>query len=535
MSESLLCWRDFSLAFRVDGGLVPAVKGVDLDVVAGETVAVVGESGSGKTVTALAALRLLPDSAQCAGSIRFENEEVLDASAERLAKTRGAGMGVIFQEPMTSLNPLHTVGRQVMENLVAHGGGNRETLRKRVLDLFAQVQLPDPERLYDAWPHQLSGGQRQRAMIAMALANAPRLLIADEPTTALDVTVEAGILRLLKKLQRESGMAMLFITHDLEIVRRFADRVAVMHQGLIVERGGTEEIFNTPKHGYTQKLLGASPQGLPEPPPNDGHKVLDGEDLRVWFPIRRGLLRRTVGHVKAVDGVSLSVSEGETVGVVGESGSGKTTLALALLRLVGSKGRIVFLGKGVDGLRGRALRPLRRAMQVVFQDPYGSLSPRMTAAQVVGEGLAVHDPSCGRLERREKAAGIMGEVGLDPEMMDRYPHEFSGGQRQRLAIARAMILRPDLVVLDEPTSALDRTVQGQVVDLLREMQRRHRLAFVFISHDLRVVRALAHKVIVMREGRVVEAADAAVFFESPKTEYSRELIDAAWGISRIAA
>ena len=530
----LLAWRGFGVTFRSGGAETVAVEGVDLEIFPGETLALVGESGSGKSVTALAALQLLPDTASCQGSIRYAGREMIGASPQELSTMRGRSVGVVFQEPMTSFNPLHTIGRQVGEALAVHGDVPRRELNARVLELLRQVQLQDPEARSEAYPHQLSGGQRQRAMIAMALANGPDLLVADEPTTALDVTVEFEILRLLKSLQKKRGMAMLFITHDLGIVRRLADRVAVMHAGRVIETAETERLFHSPRHTYTRALLEAEPGGRPTPVPEGAPVVLEGEDLRVWFPIRRGLFRRTVGHVKAVDGITLAVRAGETVGVVGESGSGKTTLALALLRLVRSKGRIVFLGRGIDGLRSSALRPLRSAMQVVFQDPYGSLSPRMSAADIVSEGLAVHDRMAEPAERRQRTEAALAEVGIDPAFIDRYPHEFSGGQRQRIAIARAIILEPDLVVLDEPTSALDRTVQGQVTDLLRDLQQRRKLAYVFVSHDLRVVRTLAHKVIVMREGKVVESGETEEFFQAPHTEYARALVDAAWGGERIA-
>ncbi len=526
----VLAWHNFGITFRGRGGVENSVvEDANLEIYPGETLALVGESGSGKSVTALAALQLLPDSASCSGSIRFHGDEVVDAAPDTLGRVRGRGVGIIFQEPMTSLNPLHTIGRQVSESVGLHSDLGRDAIRERALELLRRVHLPDPEDRFYCYPHQLSGGQRQRAMIALALANEPELLIADEPTTALDVTVEAQILRLLKRLQGERRMSMLFITHDLEIVRRFSDRVAVMNKGKIVETQETERLFQSPRHPYTRELLEAVPAGRPSPPPDGARNVLRGEKLRVWFPIKRGVIQRTVGHIKAVDGVSLSVRAGQTIGVVGESGSGKTTLVLALLRLVRSKGRISFFGNSIEGLRSRSLRPLRRAMQVVFQDPYGSLSPRMSAADIVGEGLAVHERLSDVEEKRTRVAEVLEEVGIDPETMDRYPHEFSGGQRQRIAIARAMILKPDLLILDEPTSALDRTVQGQVVDLLRDLQRKHGLAYIFVSHDLRVVRALAHEVLVMRDGVVVESGETEAFFRNPRTDYSRELIQAAWG------
>ena len=533
-SPSVLEWQDFSVEFVSRNVATTAVREVTLSVSRGETLALVGESGSGKSVTALAAMQLLPDTARCKGSIRVQGNEMIGATPESLAQVRGRGIGMIFQEPMTSLNPLHTVGRQIMEGIQLDGAG-RGAARRRAMDLLQQVHMPDPEVRFHSYPHQLSGGQRQRAMIAMALANDPVILIADEPTTALDVTVEFEILRLLKRIQSERQMSMLFITHDLEIVRRLADSVAVMKDGRVVESGMVERIFRRPEHTYTKELLDAAPSGRPTPVGTRAPVVLEGEDLRVWFPIRRGILRRTVGHIKAVDGISLKVRAGETLGVVGESGSGKTTLVLALLRLVSSDGPIVFLGQRIDGLGSSLLRHLRQRMQVVFQDPYGSLSPRMSVAGIIGEGLQVHERDESADQRRQRVAEILREVEIDPELMDRYPHEFSGGQRQRIALARAMILKPSLLVLDEPTSALDRTVQGQVVSLLRNLQASHGLAYVFVSHDLRVVRALAHKIIVMREGCALESGETEAFFESPKTDYAKALIDAAWGGERIRA
>jgi microcin C transport system ATP-binding protein len=460
---------------------------------------------------------------------------MVSASERELRRTRGNDISFIFQEPMTSLNPLHTIERQIGESLALHQGLTGDKARARIVDLLQKVGIRDPESRLADYPHQLSGGQRQRVMIAMALANGPKLLIADEPTTALDVTIQAQILALLKQLQRDEGLSMLFITHDLGIVRRMADRVCVMKDGAIVEQGPTATLFAAPEHPYTRKLMESEPRGRPDPVAPDAPTIVEGDKVRVWFPVKRGFLRRTVGHIKAVTDVSLSVRRGETVGVVGESGSGKTTLALALLRLIPSDGRIVFMGRDIDGLRSRALRGLRRDMQVVFQDPYGSLSPRMSVRQIVAEGLGVHglrDPS--RTERDEVAAALE-EVGLDPEAMDRYPHEFSGGQRQRIAVARAMILKPKFVALDEPTSALDMTVQSQIVELLRGLQRKHGLAYLFISHDLKVVRALSHQVIVMRQGEVVEAGEAEQIFDRPAHPYTRELRRAALGDRPLAA
>ena len=517
-----------NVRFRQEGQEIHAVRDVGFTVGKGETVALVGESGSGKSVTAMSTVRLLPDSAAVTGSVRYNGKEMLGASETELRKVRGNDNSFIFQEPMTSLNPLHTIERQIIESLTLHQGLTGVKARARVLDLLAKVGIRDAESRLNAYPHQLSGGQRQRVMIAMALANGPELLIADEPTTALDVTIQAQILDLLAELKRAEGLSLLFITHDLTIVRRIADRVAVMKDGEVVETGPVEDVFTTPRHPYTRSLLAAEAKGRPVPVAADAPEVLRTEDLRVWFPITRGFLRQTVGHVKAVNAASLTVRAGETLGVVGESGSGKTTLALAILRLVPMTGRVLFLGRDLSGVQGRALRDLRRDMQVVFQDPFGSLSPRMTAEAIIAEGLGVHGLEPGR-DRAEMVAEMMQVVGLDPAMMGRYPHEFSGGQKQRIAIARAMILRPKLVVLDEPTSALDMTVQVQIVDLLRELQVKYGLAYVFISHDLRVVRALSHKVMVMQQGDVVEAGDAAEVFANPAHAYTRTLMKAAFG------
>ncbi|MFQ6774282.1 ABC transporter ATP-binding protein [Cereibacter sphaeroides] len=519
---------NLTVRFRQDGRTVEAVKGVSFTVGRGETVALVGESGSGKSVTALSTVALLPDSAEVGGSVRYEGREMVCAPEAELRRVRGNDISFIFQEPMTSLNPLHTIERQIGESLALHQGLAGEAARVRILELLTKVGIRDPETRLGAYPHQLSGGQRQRVMIAMALANGPDLLIADEPTTALDVTIQAQILDLLAELKRTEGLSLLFITHDLGVVRRIADRVCVMQGGAIVEQGPARRIFEAPEHPYTRKLLAAEPTGRPDPVPEGAKEIVRADGLRIWFPIQRGILRRTVGHVKAVNGVSLSIREGETLGVVGESGSGKTTLGLGILRLIESEGPILFLGQEIHGRRPRALRETRRDMQIVFQDPYGSLSPRMTVEQIVAEGLGVHGVEPGR-DRRSMVAEILTEVGLDPAAMGRYPHEFSGGQRQRVAIARAMILRPKFVVLDEPTSALDMTVQVQIVDLLRDLQRKWGLAYLFISHDLRVVRALSHKVIVMKEGNVVEAGEGAKLFAAPQTDYTRTLLAAAFG------
>ncbi len=530
-TEPLLSVTDLVVGFTQGGTTTRAVDGVSFSLKRGGTLALVGESGSGKSVTAMSIARLLEASGAevLGGRILFGGRDLLRTAEADMRRIRGRSITMVFQEPMTSLNPLHTIERQVGEILALHDRIGGDKLRGRVVSLLTDVGIPDPASRLGAFPHQLSGGQRQRVMIAMALANRPDLLIADEPTTALDVTVQAQILRLLKDLQAKLGMAMLFITHDLGIVRRIADDVAVMQKGRIVEGGRVDDIFRNPQHPYTRMLLAAEPKGAPPAADPTAKSILKAEDLKVWFPIKKGFLRRTVGYVKAVDGISLDVREGQTVGVVGESGSGKTTLGLAILRLIRSEGPVSYLGRRIDGLDTAALRPLRRDLQVVFQDPYGSLSPRLSVAEIVEEGLTVQR----RLpyaERREIVARALADTGLDPAAMDRYPHEFSGGQRQRIAIARAMVLQPKLVVLDEPTSALDMSVQAQIVDLLRDLQRRRGLAYLFISHDLKVVRALAAEIIVMRNGRVVEAGPAADIFASPQSDYTRALFAAAFRI-----
>ena len=523
---ALLDVKDLQVSFRQDGQLVPAVRGVSFAVNRGETVALVGESGSGKSVSALSTVSLLGDSARVSGSVTYDGQQMIGADDTLLRKVRGNDISFIFQEPMTSLNPLHTIEKQLAESLALHQGLQGAEARARVLSLLEQVGINDAESRMGAYPHQLSGGQRQRVMIAMALANKPDILIADEPTTALDVTIQAQILDLLKDLKDQMGMGLLFITHDLGIVRRIADRVFVMQKGVVVEEGPTAEIFDNPQHPYTRKLLSAEPTGSPEPVAEDAPEVLRTDNLKVWFPIQKGLLRRTVGHVQAVNDTSLSVRAGETLGIVGESGSGKTTLALAIMRLIGSEGEVTFRGEDVRKWSTRQLRKLRADMQIVFQDPFGSLSPRMTCFQIISEGLAIYKVDKGR-DRREVVAEVMLEVGLDPLTMDRYPHEFSGGQRQRIAIARAMVLRPKLLVLDEPTSALDMTVQVQIVDLLRRLQVKYGLAYLFISHDLKVVRAMSHKVMVMKRGDVVEYGDVDALYDNPQTEYTRALLQAA--------
>ena len=526
--EIVLDIRELRVDFRQDGRIIHAVKGVSFTVDKGETVALVGESGSGKSVTALSTVALLGGNAEIAGSVKYLGREMIGADEATLRDVRGNDISFIFQEPMTSLNPLHTLEKQLAESLALHQGLKGAAARARIVELLEKVGIDNPERRLADYPHQLSGGQRQRVMIAMALANGPELLIADEPTTALDVTIQAQILDLLAELKARESLSLLFISHDLGIVRRIADRVCVMQGGEIVEQGPVAEIFANPRHPYTQKLLAAEPKGRPDPVPEGAEEIVRTDELRVWFPIRRGFLRRTVGHVKAVNAATISVRAGETLGIVGESGSGKTTLALGIMRLIESEGPILYLGQDISTWPARDLRKLRRDMQIVFQDPYGSLSPRMTAEQIIAEGLSVHGLDKGR-DSRALVAEIMTEVGLDPAMMARYPHEFSGGQRQRIAIARAMILRPKVVVLDEPTSALDMTVQVQIVELLRALQRRYGLAYLFISHDLRVIRALAHKVIVMKAGDVVEAGPADAIFDAPRTAYTRELKAAAFG------
>ena len=529
---ALLAVRDLSVSFALDGGEVEAVRHVSFDIERGESVALVGESGSGKSVTALSIMQLLPypTARHPSGSIRLSGDELVGAPEAMMQRVRGDRIAMIFQEPMTSLNPLHTIEKQVNEVLRVHKRLSRSAARARTLELLRLVGLPEAERRLDAYPHQLSGGQRQRVMIAMALANEPDLLIADEPTTALDVTIQAQILALLGQLKAKFGMALLLITHDLAVVRKMVERVCVMSAGEIVEAGAAREVFESPRHPYTRRLLAAEPRPMARTPRTDASAVMEAQDVRVWFPIRRGLLRRTVSHVKAVDGVSLAVREGQTVGVVGESGSGKTTLGLALLRLQSCQGRIRFAGLDLQSMRANALRPLRREMQIVFQDPFAALSPRMSVAQIVGEGLGVHGIGATPAERRDLIDTALREVGLDPALRDRYPHEFSGGQRQRIAIARAMIVKPRFVVLDEPTSALDMSVQAQVVDLLRELQARHRLAYLFISHDLRVIRAVSDEILVMRDGRVVEQGPTARIFEQPEQAYTRALMAAAFDL-----
>src|SRR5215813_12093501 len=527
--QKLLEVEDLSVAFRQGQRVTLAVDRVSFEIKKGETVALVGESGSGKSVTALSVLKLLPYPAahHPSGSIRFKGQDHLHLSEAEIRRVRGNDITIIFQEPMTSLNPLHPIEKQIGEILLLHRGLTGQAARARIVELLAQVGIPDPESRLRSYPHQLSGGQRQRVMIAMALANEPDLLIADEPTTALDVTVQAQILRLLKNVQSRLGMAMLFITHDLGIVRKLADKVCVMKEGKIVEQGPVERVFTAPTHPYTRALLAAEPKRDPAPLNPAAPVVIDTKDLKVWFPVKRGVLRTTVGHIKAVDGVNVAVRKGETLGIVGESGSGKTTLGLAILRLISSQGKIVFLGHTITGLNFEKMRPFRHAMQVVFQDPYGSLSPRMSVSDIIEEGLWVHHPKMSKEEREKKVVRALRDVGLDPEARFRYPHEFSGGQRQRIAVARA-------IVLDEPTSALDMLIQSQIVDLLRDLQKRLHLTYIFISHDLRVVSALASRLIVMRHGKVVEEGSAAELFARPQNDYTCALFAAAFNLETAA-
>src|SRR5438552_903221 len=532
MTAPLLSVRDLSVAFRQGERVTLAVDRISFDIRPGETVALVGESGSGKSVSALSVMRLLPYPAahHPSGSIRFKGRDLLALRTSEMRHVQRNDITIIFQEPMTSLNPLHTIEKQIGEILLLHQSLTGPAARARIVELLSQVGIPDPQSRLASYPHQLSGGQRQRVMIAMALANEPDLLIADQPTTALDVTVQAQILALLQALQARLGMAMLFITHDLGIVRKLADTVCVMKEGKIVEHGPVERVFTAPEHAYTHALLAAEPKPDPAPLRPEAPIVLETDDLKVWFPIKRGVLRRVVGHIKAVDGVSIEVRKGETLGIVGESGSGKTTLGLAILRLISSVGPIVFMGNQLQGLRFKGMRPFRHAMQIVFQDPYGSLSPRMSITDIIEEGLWVHHPKMSTEEREQKVVRALVDVGLDPDTRFRYPHEFSGGQRQRIAVARAIVLEPTFIVLDEPTSALDMLIQAQMVDLLRELQKRLNLTYMFISHDLRVVAALASRLVVIRHSKIVEEGPAADLFAQPKTDYTRALFAAAFNL-----
>ncbi|WP_370277080.1 ABC transporter ATP-binding protein [Pontibacterium sp.] len=529
MSEKLISVKNLSVNFGQNGAEVEAVKGVSFDIPKGKTMALVGESGSGKSVSALSILRLLPypKASHPSGEIHYDGQDLMQLDESAMRHLRGNRIGIIFQEPMTSLNPLHTVEKQIGEVLLLHTTNGGKQVRERIIELLDLVGIPNPESRLSAYPHELSGGQRQRVMIAMALANDPELLIADEPTTALDVTIQEQILQLLQELQQKLGMAILLITHDLNIVKRYAHEVCVMYRGELVETNDCQALFAAPKHDYTRALLAAEPSGEPAPLPAQPEVLISTDKLKVWFPIKKGFFKRTVDHVKAVNEISIEVKQGETLGIVGESGSGKTTLGLALLRLIGCEGGIHFDGINIAGMNQKQVKPLRRRMQVVFQDPFGSLSPRMSVSECIAEGLGVHD--IGDKEARDQMIiDVMREVGLDPDTRHRYPHEFSGGQRQRICIARALILKPELIILDEPTSALDRTVQKQIVELLRELQAKHNLSYIFISHDLAVVKALSHKLLVMQHGDVMESGDAAEIFAKPKHEYTRTLLDAAF-------
>jgi microcin C transport system ATP-binding protein len=532
MSEPLLKVKNLSVTFAQGKQDFKAVNSISFSLNRGETLALVGESGSGKSVTAMSIVRLLGKtvSKNTSGEILFSGVDILKMDEPNLRALRGNDITMVFQEPMTSLNPLHTISQQIGEILKLHRGLTGQAAQTRTLELLTKVGIPDPASRLGAYPHQLSGGQRQRVMIAMALANEPDLLIADEPTTALDVTVQAQILKLLRDLQAETGMAILFITHNLGIVRALSHNVCVMKRGEIVEQGKTADVFAAPQHVYTKALLAAEPKGIPDPADPHAPVIAQTDTLKVWYPIKAGLLRSTIAHVKAVNGISICLRQGHTIGVVGESGSGKTTLGQAILRLISSKGAITVLGNRIDGKSSKQLRPLRKDMQIVFQDPFGSLSPRLSVADIVGEGLAVQNSALTTQERRVIVAKSLDEVGLEPSSMDRYPHEFSGGQRQRIAIARAMALNPKFVVLDEPTSALDMTVQVQIVELLRRLQKERKLAYLFISHDLKVVRALANELIVMKSGEVVEQGEAASIFANPQTDYTKALLAAAFKI-----
>ncbi len=533
MSEKILQIKNLHVDFKTPSGDFHAVKGVSFDIAKGETMALVGESGSGKSVTALSAMKLLPypvASHRAGSSILFEGEELIDKGEAYMRGIRGQQIGMIFQEPQSALNPLHTIERQIGEVLRIHQGMDRDATKARVLELLDMVGLPKMKQRLNAYPHELSGGQRQRVMIAMALANKPELLIADEPTTALDVTVQAQVLELLEELQKELNMAMLLITHDLSVVERMADHICVMRNGELMESSETKTLFSAPKHDYTKMLLNTRPHGTVKAIKDNAQTILSGNDIKVHFPHKRNFMGKTVSWIKAVDGIDITIKRGETLGVVGESGSGKSTLGLAALRLLKSQGTLSFDGQDISALNRKAMRPLRSRMQIVFQDPYGSLSPRMSVAQIIGEGLKLHQPDLSDAQRSDLIVKVLEDVQMSPDTRDRYPHEFSGGQRQRISIARAMVLAPEFVVLDEPTSALDVSVQAEIVDLLRGLQEKHSLSYMFISHDLRVVRAMSHNVLVMKDGIVIEHGSAEDIFSAPKEDYTKALLDAAMNL-----
>lgn len=523
--ENILTVRDLRVTFSTNDGSVEAVRGIDLDVKSGETIAIVGESGSGKSQTTMAIMGLLAQNGKASGQALYRGQDMIGMSDQQLNKIRGAKITMIFQEPMTSLDPLYRIGEQLAEPLRFHGGYTKKTARPRIIELLKLVGIPEPERRIDSYPYELSGGQRQRVMIAMALANNPDILIADEPTTALDVTIQAQIMELLADLQKRLGMAIIFITHDLGIVKRFADKVYVMRSGEVVEAAETQKIFHAPEHDYTKMLLDAEPEGNKNPPPADAPVLLQADNVTVSFDLKKGWLKGK-NVLKAVNDISLTLKEGQTIGVVGESGSGKSTLGRAILRLLKADGKIAYLGKELP-FDPQAMRGLRRELQLVFQDPFGSLSPRMTIGRIITEGLLIHEPSLTAKQRDQRAGEALLEVGLDPSMRNRYPHEFSGGQRQRIAIARTMILKPRIIVLDEPTSALDRSVQKQVVTLLRDLQQQHGLSYLFISHDMAVVRAVSDYVIVMQNGKIVEQGDTVQVFDHPREPYTKTLMQAA--------
>ncbi|MCG6975484.1 MAG: ABC transporter ATP-binding protein [Acidiferrobacterales bacterium] len=533
MSGNLISIDDLSIAFGRDDELTEVVHNVSFGIAAGEKLALVGESGSGKSVTALSILGLhdRSQSRYPSGKIMFENRDLLALGEGELRSVRGADIAMIFQEPMTALNPVYPVGKQLIEPLIVHRNMEKVTARKRMIELLDRTGIKEPHKRIDAYPHMLSGGQRQRVMIAMALACNPKLLIADEPTTALDVTIQVQILELLEDIQQEFGMAVLMITHDLNMVRRFAQRVCVMQNGKLVETAAIEPLFESPQHPYTKQLLASQPQriveAISETELQQRRTIIESDSLKCYFPIKAGFFQRQIGEVKAVDEISINLHKGETLGIVGESGSGKTTLGMCLLRLQSCEGGIRFQGKDIQQLSERDMRPVRRHMQVVFQDPFSSLSPRMTIEQILGEGLRIHFPDLDTGARREKIVSVLNEVDLEEDMLWRYPHEFSGGQRQRIAIARAVVLEPDLMLLDEPTSALDVSVQKQVLDLLARLQKTHGIAYLFITHDLNVIRAMAHRVLVMRGGRVIESGDTESLFTAPQQEYTRTLLSAS--------